>query len=193
LLDYPAYFDLAKKPLPDKRDGILNGLAAAGLIQTCQAGGWNITNLGAVLFARRLSDFRSVRRKAIRVILYEGPSRVKTIREIDGSKGYAAGFDGLIGYINGMLPSNEIIGKALRREVPVYPELAVRELVAKALIHQDFFISGASPMVELFSDRMEVSNPGVPLIETDRFLDTPPKFYKKESQQETLRPRLNFC
>jgi predicted HTH transcriptional regulator len=30
-------------------------------------------------------------------------------------------------------------------------------------------------MVEVFADRMEITNPGVPLVELDRFLDSPPR------------------
>lgn len=30
------------------------------------------------------------------------------------------------------------IGKALRKEIPMYPPIAIREFVANALIHQDF-------------------------------------------------------
>ncbi len=46
LLDYPAYFDLLEQPLPENRDGILSALRDDGLISQCEAGGWNITNLG---------------------------------------------------------------------------------------------------------------------------------------------------
>ena len=66
----------------------------------------------------------------------------------------------MVGYINGLLPTNEVIGQALRRTVPMFPELAVRELVANALIHQDFSVTGAGPMVEIFADRIEITNPG---------------------------------
>jgi predicted HTH transcriptional regulator len=59
---------------------------------------------------------------------------------------------------NNLLPSNEVIGQALRRDVPVYPELAVRELVANAIIHQDFFIRGSGPMIEIFSKNMSTGN-----------------------------------
>ena len=58
----------------------------------------------------------------------------------------------MIGYINGLLPENEIMGKALRKTVPMYPELAIRELVANAVIHQNFFVRGTSPMIEIFED-----------------------------------------
>ena len=68
-------------------------------------GGWKITNLGAVLFAKRLDDFPGVRRKAMRVIVYRGTDRVETLKEQVGGKGYACGFEGLIDYINGLVPS----------------------------------------------------------------------------------------
>lgn len=50
-------------------------------------------------------------------------------------------------YINSILSRNEIMGKALRKEIPMYPELAVREVVANAIIHQNFFLQGTSPMI----------------------------------------------
>jgi len=175
LLDYPAYFELLNLPLPENKKAILHGLASDNLIRVCEAGGWSVTNLGAILFAKRLDDFASLKRKAMRVIQYRGTSRVETIKEQDGNKGYANGFEGLIGYINGLLPRNEVIGQALRKQLPLYPELAVRELVANALIHQDFFVSGAGPMIEIFDDRIEIGNPGTPLVATERFVDSPPR------------------
>ncbi|MEK6700312.1 MAG: ATP-binding protein [Nitrospirota bacterium] len=191
LLDYPAYFELMNRPLPEAREGILQALKDDELIQQADAGGWNITNLGAVLFAKRLADFRSLERKAMRVILYRGNSRVVTIKEQTGTKGYASGFKGLIDYINGLVPSNEVIQQALRKTVPMYPELAIRELVVNALIHQDFFVAGAGPMVEIFEDRMEISNPGMPLVSTDRFLDTPPK--SRNEALASLMRRIGIC
>ena len=77
----------------------------------------------------------------------------------------------MIKYINDLLPTNEIMGQALRDTVNMYPEIAIRELVANAIIHQDFEQSGTGPMVEIFSDRIEISNPGQPLITPNRFID----------------------
>ena len=57
----------------------------------------------------------------------------------------------------------------------MYPELAIRELVANTIIHQDFSIRGTGPMVEIFSDRIEITNPGKSLVEAERFIDTPPR------------------
>ena len=190
-LDYPAYFELLGPPLPENRRAILNTLASDDLIHRCDAGGWNMTNLGAVLFAKELGNLPGLRRKAIRVIQYHGSSRTETLKEQVGNKGYASGFEGLIQFINGLLPSNEVIEAALRKMVPRFPELAVRELVANALIHQDFTITGAGPMVEIFEDRIEITNPGVPLVDAQRFVDTPPRS-RNESLASLMR-RIGIC
>ncbi len=191
LLDYPTYFELLRRPLPDNKTGILEAMVADDLLRRSDAGNWNITNLGAILLAKKLEDFRVLRRKAVRVVSYKGNNRIETIREQEGTKGYANGFEGLIGFINGLIPTNEIIEQALRRTVPMYPELAIRELVANALLHQDFFITGAGPMVEIFDDRVEIRNPGVPLVETERFLDSPPRS-RNEALASFMR-RIGVC
>lgn len=190
LLDYPAYFELLSLPLPEGKIGILSTLVTDEMIIS-SGNSFSITNLGALLFAKRLSDFPSLTRKVVRVIQYEDVNRINTIREQEFDKGYAAGFEGIVGYITALLPSNEVIGKAFRREFPMFPELAIRELVANAIIHQDFRATGTGPMVEIFSNRMEITNPGLPLINPDRFLDSPPR-----SRNETLASfmrRVGVC
>lgn len=191
MLDYPAYFDMLGQPLPANRKGILEALENDNLIRNCEAGGWDIMNLGAVLFAKRLEDFRLLRRKAVRIIRYQGKGRIETEREQVRNKGYASDFKELIGFINGLLPSNEVVEQALRKTVPMFPELAVRELVANALIHQDFFVTGAGPTVEIFDDRIEITNPGEPLVDTRRFVDTPPK--SRNEALASLMRRFRIC
>ena len=127
----------------------------------------------------------------MRVIQYAGTDRNATLREQEGRRGYACGFEGLVKYINDRLPANETIEEALRKTVPMFPPEAVRELVANAIIHQDFLVTGAGPMVEIFDDRVEITNPGHPLVEPERFLDTPPR-----SRNETLAAfmrRVGIC
>ena len=191
LLDYPAYFDMLKQPLPDNKQGILNRLIEDNMVRKNDAGLYGITNLGAILIAKKLDDFKDIKRKAVRVIVYENATRIKTIKEQVSIKGYASGFEGLIDFISGLIPRNEVIGKALRKDVPMYPIIAVRELIANALIHQDFFIRGAGPMVEIFLDRIEITNPGVPLVKTERFLDSPPKS-RNEALASFMR-RVGVC
>ncbi len=42
------------------------------------------------------------------------------------------------------------------------------------LIHQDFTIDGSGPMIEVFANRIEFTNPGEPLISVRRFLGPRP-------------------
>lgn len=191
LLDYPGYFQLMQQSLPENRVAILQRLTSDGVITPFSGGRYNISNVGAILFARNLEDFSRLTRKALRVIIYRGENRVETIKEHKGGKGYAIGFKDIIDYINDHLPQNEQIGEAFRREVRMYPEIAVRELVANALIHQDFSITGCGPMVEIFTNRIEMSNPGIPLIDPLRFLDEPPR--SRNEKLAALMRRMNIC
>jgi ATP-dependent DNA helicase RecG len=191
LLAYPSYFKLMRMPLPEHKAAILSALEDDELIRANGAGAWHITNLGAVLFARRLSDFARLGRKAVRIVQYEGPSRVKARQEHVEEGGYAAAFDSLIAGIVRFVPTSEVIGPAFRKDVPMYPDLAVRELVGNALIHQDLYIIGAGPMIEIFSNRMEITNPGKPLVATERFVDAPPRS-RNEAIASLLR-RMSIC
>jgi len=190
LLDYDSYFTLQDKRLPDTKISILQTLAGEDLIKKSTLG-WDILNLGAILFSKDLKNFKELKRKAVRVIVYKETSRINALKEQEGGKGYASGFEGLVNYIMDQLPSNEVIETALRKKVKVYPEKAIREFVANALIHQDFSVTGSGVMIEIFTDRIEITNPGVPLVDTNRFIDTAPKS-RNESLASLMR-RLNIC
>lgn len=190
-LEFTKYFELLKLPLPENRDGIVEALIADDMINKLDNGKFAITNLGAILFAKDLNQFTHLKRKAVRVIQYKDNSKIKTLKEIEGKRGYAIGFEGLIEYINNIIPSNEVIKQAFRETTPMYPELSIRELVANAIIHQDFSQTGNSVMIEIYANRLEVTNPGEPLVDTDRFLDTPPKS-RNEILASFMR-RINIC
>ncbi len=190
LLDYPKYFELLKHPLPADKEGILQRLAEEKVVVP-RDDLFDVTNLGAILFAKELSSFTGIARKALRVIFYEGKSRVRTSVERLSSRGYAADFEEVLAYINDRLPANEEIGRALRKEHKMYPPIAVRELLANALIHQDFFVAGTGPTVEVFADRLEIINPGTPLISTDRFLDQAP--VSRNEMLAALMRRAGIC
>jgi ATP-dependent DNA helicase RecG len=189
LLDTQGYFDLVHLPYPATREAVLERFAGERLIEHTDSG-WSINNLGAILFAKKLEAFDRLARKAPRVIVYEGTNKLKTRLDRPDTKGYAVGFQGLLEFIDGLVPSNEIIGQALRREMKMFPEIAVRELVANALIHQDFTESGASVMIEIYDNRMEISNPGKPFISPDRFID---EYQSRNERLADLMRRLGIC
>lgn len=193
LLDYSQYFRLTGQPLPDNRAGIFDKLSAERAIVRDVGERWNITNLGAILLANNLDEFPSnIARKGVRFIAYAGSTRAHAVtHRLDVKKGYAVGFESLVESINGLLPRNEHIGAALRESHPLFPELAVRELVANALIHQDMTVTGAGPQIELFDQRLEIGNPGRPLMKPERMVDLPPR--SRNEALASLMRRMKIC
>ena len=124
-LSTETYFDLMHLPYPSNLENVALRLKEENIVNEYE-GQYAITNLGALLFAKNLKDFSTLTRKAIRVIKYKGNNKVETERDLVGSKGYAVGFTGLMEWINGQLPANEEIGKSLRKDVRMYPEIAIR-------------------------------------------------------------------
>ncbi len=191
LLDYSSYFDIAGVPLPSSEDGIAHYMLEEKCIIHQDNGLYAVTNLGAMLFARRLSDFDRLSRKAVRVVQYGDNSRLNMLKEDVGTKGYVVGFEGLIKYICALIPTAEVVNGAFREKHSAYPLLAIREAVANALIHQDFGISGTGPLIEIFTNRIEITNSGTPLVDVYRIIDNPPRS-RNEKLSELMR-RLRIC
>ena len=191
LLDYPSYFKLTDSKLPSNKEDILKKFEEEKMVIKKSSNRYDITNLGAILFAENLDKFEKLSRKAVRVIFYKGKDKTKTIKEAVFKKGYANGFQELYQYIKDQLPVSEEIKKALRKDVKMYPSIVIRELVPNALIHQDFGKEGTSPMVEIFEDRIEISNSGEPLIDVLRFIDHTP--ISRNEKLASFMRRLNIC
>jgi ATP-dependent DNA helicase RecG len=144
-----------------------------------------------VLFAKRLDEFENLSRKAPRVVVYDGPDKLKGSRVFaPGTKGYVVGFAGLVDFISSQIPINEAIGKVFRQEIKMFPDEMIRELVANALIHQDFNETGTSVMVEIYSDRMEISNPGTSIVSPDRFIDA---YQSRNERLADVMRRMGIC
>jgi len=190
VIDYPSVFRLLKIPLPENKSGILEKLAEEKIINK-RAASYNVTNLGAILFASELKHFSTLSRKAVRVIFYKDNGRIHAVKEQVFDNGYAVIFRNLVDYVNSNLPVNEIIKGAKRVNKPSYSPVAIREFIANALIHQDFSIGGTSPMVEIFRSRIEITNPGQPLIDTLRFIDHSPQ--SRNEQLASMMRRMDFC
>lgn len=188
-LDLAAVANLLQRPLPG--DDRQTWAAEEGLLEL-EGDGAYITNFGAIAAARDLRQFDPLDRKGIRVIRYRGLNKVQSIDEQLGRRGYAVGFEGLIRQLKLILPHSEVIGEALRTETSVYPEIALRELIANAIIHQDFTITGAGPLIDIFDNRIEFTSPGalLPGKEPDRLIGTTPMSRNERLAKAFRRYRL---
>jgi predicted HTH transcriptional regulator len=52
-------------------------------------------------------------------------------------------------------------------------------------------LTGNGPTVEIFDNRIEITNPGIPLIDTLRFIDEPPQ--SRNEEFAALMRRMNIC
>ncbi|MDE6335530.1 MAG: putative DNA binding domain-containing protein, partial [Muribaculaceae bacterium] len=116
LLSAESYFDRLELPMPQNSEGIISRFISEKFV-TLIDGNYCITKLGALLLAKHLRDFDTLYRKAVRVIVYNGKNKVETIREQIFEQGYAVCFVNLLDWVNGQLPANEEIGRALRKDV----------------------------------------------------------------------------
>lgn len=190
LLDCEKLFQMLQKPKPNSLLGVMTVLTDLRFIKEQNTGKYDITNLGALLLSKRLSMFKTVEYKAIRVLIYYGNNYTEPAHEQIGGKGYIVGFEGLIEYIYEHLPQVEYIDGALRKKKSMFPMLLIRELVANAIIHQDLKEKGA-PIISIFEDHLVISNPGIPIVDKDRFIDSPP-LSRNESLAAAMH-RVGIC
>ena len=192
-LDFESYFKLLRRPTLEDAAGVLPALEQDRLISPDVGGRWNVSNLGAIVLAKDLRDFEPrLARKAIRLVVYDGDDRTATVTHRDDFfRGYANGFEDFNTHVNILLPAREDGDSPIREAHALVPPVAIRELAANALIHQDMTVSGAGPTVELFRNRLEITNPGKPLVAPERFIDCAPR-----SRNETLASlmrRFGLC
>lgn len=192
LLDVAPYFELLHLPLPSGTEASLRPLFEDKLLKKQDNGLITITNLGAILFAKQLSQFDHLRRKAIRVVQYAGNSHLDILRQKTFDTGYVLCFSESLQFVETLLLMPEPIDKnGIRSQQAPYPGIVVREAIANMLIHQNFSISGAGPLVEIFESRIDITNPGTPLVDVYRIIDNPPR--SRNELLSALMRRLGLC
>ena len=191
LLQVDAYFTLLKIPQPTEKDAVIHYLNEDRIIRMQDNGLYSITNLGALLFAKDLNEFARLGRKSMRVVQYKGKNRLLLQKEESFVQGYAVCFENIVRYVNALLPSNEDVNTVQLSTISKFPLPSIREAIANSLIHQDLYITGAAPVVEIFENRVEVTNPGTPLVDVLRIIDNPPK--SRNEKLASLMRRLKMC
>lgn len=174
-LDTDTYIKMMNLPNSLDENILLNELIEDKIIER-SGDTYNITNMGAFTFAYHLRDFPSLQPHAIRVIRYNGNQKLQATVDQIAAKGVATGFKGLLKFIKGHLPvASEKLNDSGQMILNTdYPDLVVREIVANQIVHQDFSVSGTSPMIEIYDNRVVFTNPGAPIHQPDRLLDMPP-------------------
>lgn len=120
------------------------------------------TIAGYLIFSQHEPQtIRPYTRYVIRCVRYQGDSAASSIidsMDVSGTLDYQ--IDATHKFILRNIPKKARISGTKRVEQYEYPEDAIRELVANAVIHRDYMITETHTQVAIFSNRIEISNPG---------------------------------
>ncbi|MEQ8191276.1 MAG: ATP-binding protein, partial [Candidatus Eremiobacterota bacterium] len=67
-----------------------------------------------------------------------------------------------VNYVMASIKKSSLIEDLWRKDIPEYPEEAVREAIVNAVAHRDYshFVRGSYIQIRLFADRLEIQSPG---------------------------------
>lgn len=191
LLDTDAYFSLLGARKPEQATSVLNALCEQGLAVRQDNRRLSITNLGALLIGRDLRSFYGLARRALRVVRYAGKASFEILDDEVFYGGYALSLPKAEEYIAARIPKREAIDGAFRRVVSAYPQRAIRELLSNTVIHQDLSDMTEGPLVMIYENRIEFSNPGTTLIPVARLLNAQPK--TRNMNLVNLMRQMDLC
>ena len=124
-----------------------------------QEGKTLLNNAGVLLFSKDLS--RVYRQATFTCALYKGVEKFEVLDRKDFNEDLLSNIEDSMTFLKKHIPVRyEMTGEARRREVYEVPLDALREAVINAAVHRDYFEKGANVMVEMFDDRIDISNPG---------------------------------
>ena len=115
-------------------------------------------NAGVLFFAREVRRFFN--QAYVTCLLFRGTDKLHVLDRKDFAGGVAADIEDSLRFIERNTRLAYRIEKLQREEIPEYPPAALREAITNAVMHRDWFYEGANVFVEIFADRIEVSNLG---------------------------------
>ncbi|MFH1832066.1 MAG: helix-turn-helix domain-containing protein [bacterium] len=117
---------------------------------------------GIILFgSNRLRVFPDA---IIRCVRFIGTNKAHVLDHIELDSYPVLALDQAIHFIEKNTLTSAKIGRTKRTDIKQYPPVAIREALVNALLHADYAAKGASIMIAVFDDRIEITSPGgVPL------------------------------
>jgi len=124
----------------------------------CTLDNGKFTNAG-VLFFTKSTEFLLLQAKVV-CVLYKGTEKLNILDKKDFNGNMIQNIEDAIMFVKRHTNIEYKIEKLRREEIPEIPDIALREAIINAVCHRDYFEKGANVMIEIFDDRVEISNPG---------------------------------
>ncbi|MBI4154312.1 putative DNA binding domain-containing protein [Candidatus Woesearchaeota archaeon] len=115
-----------------------------------------IKNAGVMFFCREVKRFFIS--AIVTCVLYQGTDKVNILDKKEFDMDIMANYENAMTYILSKLNTQYIIKRERTKRLEL-PEEALREALINAMVHRDYFSTG-HVQVDIFLDRMEISNPG---------------------------------
>ncbi len=118
----------------------------------------HLRNAGVLFFAKEVTRF--FLQATITCVLYRGRTKYKILDRKEYNGDLVSNFKNAMIYLESKLNTEFIIQGGLREEKLELPEDALREAILNAVAHRDYFVTGANILIEIFTDRVVITNPG---------------------------------
>jgi ATP-dependent DNA helicase RecG len=117
-----------------------------------------INNTGVLFFVKNPTRF--IPQSAVTCVAYKGNTKVDILDKKTFEFDLISNIDETIAFLKRHLNLAYEIKAKRRVEKMEIPEVVLREAIVNAAAHRDYFEKGATVMIELFDNRVEISNPG---------------------------------
>ncbi len=141
--------------------GLSSGISQSQIIDNlklCLANN-TIKNGTVLFFGRQPEDF--IEKASLRCLAYEGTTKTNIVDDKPFMGALMLQYRHCMQWLKGKLDVGYLITDGgPRKEIWEIPEVALKEAIINALSHRDYYDKGGVILVELYTDRLEVTNPG---------------------------------
>lgn len=91
---------------------------------------------------------------------YDGNEKINILDRKEIGLDLISDIENAVSFVKQYLKTKIKIEGNRREEIPEIPIVALREAIVNAVTHRDYFEKGANVMIEVFNDRIVITNPG---------------------------------
>ncbi|MBI4706194.1 MAG: putative DNA binding domain-containing protein [Deltaproteobacteria bacterium] len=118
------------------------------------------SNGGVILFGRDEARARFLPDAQVRCARFRGPEKVHFLDRLDVEGSVLGAIEEASRFVARNTRLAAKIEGLRRQDIAEYPRVALREALVNAVAHTDYAARGSQIMVAVFSDRIEIQNPG---------------------------------